>query len=392
MNLKYADRLQNLSGNAIREIFKLLASPEIISLAGGNPAPETFPCTEVARITTKLMEEQGSSVLQYGATEGWMPLRQEIVRWLPGVGIHTDVDHVLTTTGSQQGLDLVCKAMVNPGDIILVENPTFLGALHTMKTYQAQFRPVETDEDGLIPQALEQALKDGKPKFLYIIPTFQNPSGRTLTLERRKAIARIAAEHELLVVEDDPYRDLRYAGEALPSIASFDEAGYVLYLASFSKLISPGLRVGAAIGAPELMQKMTIGKQGADVHTSNLSQAIVAEFLKEGLLAPHIAELCNDYRVKMEAMLSAISENFPAQVKVTHPEGGLFVWATLPPYIDTTALLKKATEHNVAFVPGAGFHCDGTGTNTFRLNFSMPSVANIKKAIAILGEVISDVL
>nr|MDD6335936.1 PLP-dependent aminotransferase family protein [bacterium] len=384
----FASRMHGLSGNAIREIFKLLGQPQMISFAGGMPAPSTFRPQLVADITARLMAEKGIALLQYGATEGYAPLRESISVFLRHVGVELPESQVLPVSGSQQALDLLCKAFIDPGDCILVENPTFLGALHTMATYQADVKPVQSDENGVIPEALEEAILRYHPKLVYLIPTFQNPTGITLSLERRKAVADIAARTRTVIMEDDPYRDLRFAGQPLPAVASFNHDGYVVYLGSFSKLISPGMRVAFAAGAPEIIRKMTIGKQAADVHTPLLTQAIVDEMLRMDVLDGIMAEACKDYVVRLDAMLKAL-EGYPEGVSYTKPEGGLFVWAELPEGIDTLALLPEAAKAGVAYIPGTHFYCQGGHGNTMRLNFSNSTPERITQGMEILRGVIA---
>lgn len=385
----YAQRFDGLSGNAIREIFKLLASPNIISFAGGNPSPSSFEPEVIAGLTAEVMQKNGPQILQYGATEGYAPLRESAAAFLKGSGVIADPADILPVSGSLQAMDLLCKALINPGDTILVENPTFLGCLHTMKLYQAHIMPIPTDHDGAIPASLEENIEKYHPKFVYLIPTFQNPSGNTLSLARRKEIADIAARTQTLIVEDDPYRDLRYEGEALPAIYSYAHDGYVMYLGSFSKLISPGLRVGLAVGDAGLIRKMTVGKQGADVHTCNLTQAIVDAYLRRGLLPAHLQSVCASYRLQRDAMIDGF-EAFPKGVTHTNPEGGLFVWVTLPEHMDTVLLMDKAVARNVAYVPGTHFFCDGTGKNTMRLNFSMSTPEKIQEGMKILAQLLHD--
>lgn len=388
----YAERMSTVTGSAIRELLKLLANPDMISFAGGFPAPSTFPASEVARITSDLMQNQGPAVLQYGATEGWMPLRESAVELVKTKGVTAKVENILTLTGSSQGIELLTKVMINPGDAMLVEAPTFLGALQTFNTYQAKIVPLTMDDEGIIIEELEEKIKAHKPKLIYLIPTFQNPTGKTLPLERRKRVAELASKYQTLVIEDDPYGELRYRGEKLPAIKSFDKTGNVIMLNSFSKTVSPGLRVGMAVGEPEVLRKMVIAKQGMDTHTSNLSQAIIDRLLREGLYEPHVKENCEMYKAQMDVMLDAIAKDFPKGVKCTKPDGGLFIWAELPEQIRALDVLNKAIERNVAYIPGEHFFCDGQGKNTIRLNFSMCSPEKIKKGIGILGEIFAEVI
>ena len=304
MGLRYAARFDGVTGSAIRDIFKLLTNPEIISFAGGNPANSALQSDVVSRLAQKVLAENGVGLLQYGQTEGYAPLRESAAEFFRHNGVDVKPEELLPVTGSQQALDLICKAMLDPGDAMLVESPTFLGALQTFKLYQAKLVPVDTDEDGVVPELLEEKIKACRPKLIYLIPTFQNPTGRTLSLERRKAIAKLLEKYEdVVLIEDDPYRDLRYAGEPLPAIKAFDTTGRVLYCNSFSKIISPGLRVAAiACTEPTLMRKLVIGKQSTDVHSPNLNQAIVDAYLREGILMDHIAKISASYGQQMAKM------------------------------------------------------------------------------------------
>ena len=386
--LKYASRFDNVSGSAIREIFKLIAKPGMISFAGGNPAKSALPDDVCAEIAKEVLNENGKAILQYGATEGYAPLLESLRTYVEGT-LGCPVDGLLPTTGSTQGMDLLCKALINPGDVILVENPTFLGNMQCMRLYQANLVPVESDDDGIIIEKLEEAIIKHKPKILYTIPTFQNPTGKTLAADRRQPIAELAAKYGVVVAEDDPYRDLRYSGTALPSIKSFDQEGWVVFLGSFSKIISPGLRVGYMVGDPRLLRKCTVGKQSADVHTSNLTQAIVDQFLRRDLLPAHIASICASYKEQMDAMMEELS-TFPAGTTYTKPEGGLFIWVELPEHLNALELMSKCVDRGVAYVPGTHFFAEGGHHNTLRLNFSNSTVEQIHKGMAVIREVIAE--
>ena len=389
-SLTFARRFDGVSGSAIREIFKMIAKPGMISFAGGNPALSALPDETVARIAREVLEQDGKRILQYGATEGYPPFLESLMAYVKAQ-LGCDIPAVLPVTGSTQAMDLLCKALINPGDVILVENPSFLGNLQCMHLYEAQLVPVESDEHGLIPEKVEEAMERYHPKMLYVIPTFQNPTGKTLSLERRRPIAELAAKYGVVVAEDDPYRDLRYAGKALPSIKSFDREGWVVFLGSFSKIISPGLRVGFMAGDPRILRKCTIGKQSYDVHTANLNQAIVDRFLRENLLPAHIASICNSYREQLGAMLEELRA-FPEGTRYTRPEGGLFVWVELPSGIDAKELLEQAVARHVAYVPGTHFYCDGGHDNTLRLNFSNSTIPQIHKGMAVLRELIKQTI
>lgn len=382
MNVQISDRLKDINGSAIRDIFKLLGDPNIISFAGGNPASSALEPERIAAFAQEALAENGVNLLQYGQTEGYAPLRESAAEFFRHNGVKTDPGHILPVSGSQQGLDLICKALLNEGDTMLVENPTFLGALQTFRTYGARFAAVETDEDGAIPESLEEQIRAHRPKLIYLIPTFQNPTGRTLSLERRRRIAELVNEYQVPLIEDDPYCDLRYRGKALPAIKSFDEQGYVLYCNSFSKIISPGLRVAAVVCQDDgLLRKLVVGKQSTDVHSPNLNQAIIDKYLRSGLLQEHIRQICASYAKQMDAMQRMLS-TFPSSVSYTKPDGGIFLWCTLPEDFNTTQLLSTATKQGVAYIPGTHFYADGQGHhNTMRLNFSNASLENIEKGM-----------
>ena len=324
----FAHRFDQVSGSAIREIFKVIAQPGMISFAGGNPSPAALPDEAVRLLSDEVLRENGKVLLQYGATEGYPPFVESLLQYVRDM-LKCDIPAVLPVTGSTQAMDLLCKSLIDPGDNILVENPSFLGNMQCMKLYQANLVPVDSDEDGMIMEDLEKKILQYKPKMLYTIPTFQNPTGKTLPEERRRKVAELANRYHMVVAEDDPYRDLRYEGKPVASIKSFDTEGWVVFLGSFSKIISPGLRVGYIAGHPDLIRKCTVGKQSTDVHTANLNQAVVDLFIRRRLLPEHIRTICADYGTKMKFMLSKLSE-FPGNVRYTKPQGGLFIWAELP--------------------------------------------------------------
>ncbi len=383
MALRYAKRFDGVTGSAIRDIFKLLKNPEIISFAGGNPANSALEADVISQLAQEVLAQNGVQLLQYGQTEGYAPLRESAAEFFRHNGVEVRPDELLPVTGSQQALDLICKALLDPGDAMLVESPTFLGALQTFKLYQADLHPVETDEDGVIPESLEEQIRAHHPKLVYLIPTFQNPTGRTLSLERRKAVAKLLERYEdVVIIEDDPYRDLRYAGQALPAIKAFDTTGRVLYCNSFSKIISPGLRVAAvACTEPTLLRKLVIGKQSTDVHSPNLNQAIVDAYLRKGILMDHIEKISKSYGQQMGKMQQMLA-TFPESVRYTKPDGGIFLWVELPESVNATTLLSAATEMGVAYIPGTHFYCEpDTHHNTMRLNFSNASLDNIEKGM-----------
>ena len=388
----FADRFEGISGSAIRAIFKVLGKPGMVSFAGGNPSNEALPSEECAELAREALLADGKRILQYGATEGYPPFLESLLTYLRGnYRFPIAPENVLPLSGSTQGIDLLCKTLTNPGDTVLVESPTFLGNMQTLRIYQQKLVPVESDESGVLLDRLEEAVIAHKPKMLYIIPTFQNPTGRTLAAERRKPIAEMAARYGFLVVEDDPYRDLRYAGTPLPPIKEFDRTGHVVYMGSFSKIISPGLRVGYMVAQEDIVQKCAIGKQGSDLHTSNVAQAIVDLYLRRGLLAPHIQAIVPGYRDKLNAMLREL-ETFPKGTSWTKPEGGLFIFVTMPEGFHAGETFPKAIERCVAYVPGTSFYPEGGHHNTLRLNFSNSTLEQIQTGMAILRQLFAECL
>lgn len=387
----FAEQMKGITGSAIRDIFKLLGKAGMISFAGGNPSNNALEPERIGMLAEAALARYGTNLLQYGGTEGLPGLRSGIAAYLHDTaGVRCTQENILPVQGSSQAFDLLLKALIDPGDVILVESPTFLGAIQAMRIYRAKLIPMPMDEAGVIPEAVEELVKRHRPKLMYIIPTFQNPTGRTLSLERRQALADMAGRYGFVIAEDDPYRDLRYDGAALPSISSFDEAGWVVYMSSFSKYIAPGLRVGAAaVPDAKLLRKMVIGKQSADVHSPLITQAIVELYLERGLLPEHLARICGEYRMQMEAMLEGFV-HFPAGTVHTRPQGGLFVWAQLPEGMDATAALQRAIARNVAYVPGTHFYPDGGYENTLRLNFSMQSVEDIRLGMERLGAALKE--
>ncbi len=389
-SIRYASRFDGITGSAIREIFKMIAQPGMISFAGGNPSPSALPDAEAARIAGQVLREDGKRILQYGATEGYPPFVESVKAYAERA-IGCALPGVLPVTGSTQAMDLLCKALIDPGDVILVEDPSFLGNLQCMRLYQAKLVPVESDDGGLKLDALEQAMAEHHPKMLYVIPNFQNPTGRTLAADRREPIAKLAAKYGVVVAEDDPYRDLRYCGETAPTIKSFDKEGWVVFLGSFSKIISPGMRVGYMSGDARILRKCTMGKQSSDLHTANLTQAIVDRFLRENLLPDHIARISASYRAQMEAMVREL-DSFPSGTRYIRPEGGLFVWVELPEGLDALALLPRCVERRVAYVPGTHFYAYGGHPNTLRLNFSNSTLEQIGEGMNILRGVLEEAL
>lgn len=390
MEYLFAERFDGVEGSAIRAIFSLLGDPEIISFAGGNPSPKTFPADKLAGYAARLIREQGDSVLQYGGTLGTAELLGQVQKLFEAEGLSPRKEELIILSGSSQGIDLLAKTLINPGDRIIVESPTFLGAIQTFKMYQADLIEAEMDEQGLVIADLEEKIAKYQPKFIYTIPTFQNPTGRTLPAERRRQVAQLAEKYGVIILEDDPYAALRYAGEAQPSIKSFDRANRVVKLMSFSKTISPGLRVGAAYAPAEIIAKFNLGKQGQDVHTSNLTQGLVCEYIKEGAYFGGIEANCAYYAGKLDAMYAAAQKYFPKGTKLVKPEGGMFLWAELPEGIDATALFEEAVRRKVAYVPGTHFYAHGGHHNTLRLNYTMADEGQIEKGMQLLGELFAD--
>lgn len=390
--MQTANRMQGVSGSAIRELFKLLGDPNIISFGGGNPAKECFPKEEIRAITDELLRDKSDILLQYGATEGYLPLRRAYLdSILPDSGLHGELDNVLALTGSMQGLDLICKTVINPGDVVLVEEPSFLGALQTFHVAQAKLVTVPLHPDGIHIDELEAVVREHKPVMFYTIPTFQNPTSWVSGVEVRRRIAELAAEFDMLVIEDDPYAALRFSGEKLPTIKSFDTSDNVIVLTSFSKTISPGLRVALCFGSKDLIRKMTIAKQGSDTHSPNLNQAIVAEYINRGFMPKHIEHISGVYSRSARIMTDAMAEHFPEWVHFEQPVGGLFIWCTLPEGWDANEIFKRAVERKVAFVPGAPFFTTpGKGQNTFRLNFSAEPEERIREGIKRLGDLLKE--
>ena len=387
---RFARHMRPINGSAIREIFKLLARPGMISFAGGNPSNTALEPDVIAELSGGVLSKYGTTLLQYGATDGFGPFRESAAAFLNTEGVKCDASQVLPVQGGSQAFDLLLKALIDPGDVVLCESPTFLGAIQAMREYNARLVDMPMDDQGVIVEAAEELIKAHHPKLMYVIPTFQNPTGITLSRERRAALAALAAKYGVVIAEDDPYRDLRYSGEALPPIQSFDTEGWVVYMSSFSKYISPGLRLGAAVVTnPLLLRKMVIGKQSVDVHSPLLNQAIVDAYLRQGLMPGHLERICGDYRKQLNAMLAGF-DSFPAGTRHTVPQGGLFVWAELPEGMSAVKVFDAAVSANVAFVPGIHFYAGGGHENTLRLNFSMCDIPTIEQGMAWLGKVISE--
>jgi 2-aminoadipate transaminase len=383
-----SQRAQKLTSSAIREILKVTERPEVISFAGGLPSPATFPLPQLQQACIEVLTKEPTTALQYGPTEGYLPLREWIAEHHSlRSGISFSADQVLITTGSQQGLDLLAKVLIDTDSTVMVETPTYLGALQAFSLSEPRYCSLASDDEGLIPAGLTPALCQ-QARFLYCLPNFQNPSGRRLPLERRKQLTEITMRTGLLLVEDDPYSDLYYRGEALPSLLSMNPGG-VVYLGSFSKVLAPGLRVGYLIAPPSLQRKLVQAKQAADLHTPSFTQRIVHTVIKDGFLDGHLPQIRTLYAAQCEAMLQAMQKHFPNTVRWNRPEGGMFIWVQLPAHIDSSELLQAAIQQNVAFVPGAPFYANDPQANTLRLSFVTVPPAKIEAGIARLGELIT---
>ena len=390
MAIKYARRMDNLKASEIRELLKLTEKPEIISFAGGLPAPELFPVEEMKAVSLKVLEEDGPAAMQYAATEGFAPLRKQIAERM-NVKYSTKVtaNDIAITSGSQQGLDFSGKIFLDEGDVVLCESPSYMGALNAFKAYGPKFIEVPTDENGMIMEELEKVLETTENiKMIYVIPDFQNPTGRTWPMERRTKFMELINKFEIPVLEDNPYGELRFEGEILPSLKSMDEKGLIIFLGSFSKIFCPGYRIGWVCAEPELLNKYITIKQGADLQASTISQREVSKFIDMYDLDAHVEKIKAVYKVRRDLMLNTMKETFPAEAKFTYPEGGLFTWVELPEGMDAKEIMVKCLEQNVAYVPGGSFFPNGGKENTFRLNYSNMPDEKIVDGIARLGKVL----
>jgi 2-aminoadipate transaminase len=371
------------------------ARPEVISLAGGLPDTSSFPPETFAAVAQRIARESCAKALQYGPTEGLSETKDCIAEVMRAEGMRIDPDHLIVTTGGQQVIDLVTKTLIDPGDVIVAEAPTYPGAVPTFSSYQADVVQIEIDADGMRIDLLEERLaeleRDGRrPKFIYTVPSFQNPAGVTMSLERRQRLVELAAEREILVLEDNPYGLLRYEGQPLPPLYALDGGVYVMYLGTFSKILSPGIRLGWVVAPAPVLEKINLGKQAADLCTSTLSQLMVQAYFEEARWHDYVESLTEIYRARRDTMLDALAEFFPPEAEWTRPAGGLFIWATLPDYIDTTDLLARALRDNVAFVPGEAAYLDGRGRNAMRLNFSASDEEAIREGVRRIGKVVRE--
>ncbi len=389
MAVKFAKRMDNIKGSAIRELLKLTEQPDIISFAGGLPAPELFPIEEMKKVCLKVLDSDGRAALQYSTTEGYIPLRKIISERMKNSGVEVPFEQIIITSGSQQGLEFSGKIFLNEGDTVICESPSYLGALNAFKAYQPKFVEIDMDEDGMKMDELENALKSTpNAKFIYTIPDFQNPTGITMNIDRRKKLVELATKYNVPVVEDNPYGELRFEGEKYPAIKHFDTEGIVIYLGTFSKTFAPGLRVGWIAASPEIIQKYVLVKQGADLQCNSMTQREVATFMDMYDLDEHIKKIIGVYGKRRDLMIQTMEKEFPKNVKFTYPNGGLFTWVQLPEGVDAGEVMKKALEEKVAFVPGGSFYPNGGNENHFRLNYSNMPEDKIVEGITRLGKVL----
>lgn len=392
MELKFAKRMSYIKASEIREILKVTEQEDVISFAGGLPAPELFPIKEINEINQIVLKEAGTKALQYTTTEGYAPLREWISKRMnERLGTSFDKDNILITHGSQQGLDLSGKVFLDEGDIVLCESPTYLAAISAFKAYGCSFIEIPTDRYGMNMDVLEDVLRKTKNiKLIYVIPTFQNPTGKTWNLERRKRLADLSAQYSVAVVEDNPYGELRFEGESLPSVKAFDKAGNILCTGSFSKIFCPGFRIGWIAGDKEIIRKYVLVKQGTDLQCNTIAQMTIAEYLKRYDIDKHIKKIVEVYRKRRDIAVRSIECYFPKNIKFTHPEGGLFTWIELPEGVSARNILEKCLEKKIAFVPGGSFFPNENKENTFRINYSNMPEDRIEKGLQILGEVIKE--
>ncbi|RLF55032.1 MAG: aminotransferase [Thermoplasmata archaeon] len=395
MNLErlFSRRTKVMRPSEIRELLKLTQQPDIISFAGGLPNPDAFPIDEIQDITRRVLEEKGKLALQYGPTEGIRSLRETLANRCRKDGMDASSDNVLITTGSQQGLDVIGRIFLDPGDTIIVELPTYLGAINAFRAYEVNFEGIPLDKDGMRIDLLEDKIEDLKkkgitPKFIYVVPTFQNPAGVVMPESRRRKLVDIANEHDLLIIEDDPYGKLIYEGDFVRPIKSFDDEGRVIYLSTFSKILSPGFRLAWIVADEEIIRKLSIGKQALDLCSNTFAQYIANEFIESGYLDLHIMRIIEMYRPKRDRMMESIKKYFPEDTICHKPRGGMFAWVTLPGDIDTEEMFLDAIKEKVAYIHGKAFHVDGGGASSMRLNFSYSSEELIEEGIKRLGKVI----
>ncbi|WP_297464001.1 PLP-dependent aminotransferase family protein [Thermococcus sp.] len=392
----FSEKARAMKASEIRELLKLVETSDIISLAGGLPAPETFPVEQIKEITREVLEKHADKALQYGTTKGFTPLRLALARWMERrYGIPMSKVEIMIVAGSQQALDLIGRVFINPGDLVVVEGPTYLAALQAFKYYDPEFISIPMDHDGMRVDLLEEKLRELKAqgkkiKFVYTVSTFQNPMGVTMSADRRKRLVELADEYDFLIVEDSPYTELRYSGEPVPPVKHFDDTGRVIYLGTFSKILAPGLRLGWVVAQPQFIRKMEIAKQSIDLCANTLGQAIAWKYVENGYLDEHIPRIIEFYRPRRDAMLKALEEFMPEGVEWTRPDGGMFIWVTLPEGIDTKVMLQKAVSKGVAYVPGEAFFAHRDVKNTMRLNFTYVPEEKIREGVRRLAEVIEE--
>lgn len=388
----FAKRMDSLKVSDIREILKITANPEVISFAGGLPAPELFPIEEMKHVAIRVLDEAGAEALQYSTTEGFMPLRKQIaIRMKSKFNIQATYENIQIISGSQQGLDLSGKLFIDEGDVVLCESPTYLAAISAFNAYSPRFIPVPTDDHGMIIEELEKIMANTPNiKLIYVIPDFQNPTGRTWSLERRQKFMKVINQHEIPVIEDNPYGELRFEGERFPALKTFDTKGLVIFFSTFSKIFCPGLRIGWIVADKKFLEKYTLLKQGTDLHTSSISQREISKYIEIYDLDTNIEKIKRVYKKRRDIMLATMKMEFPDNVKYTHPQGGLFLWVELPLYIKARELLVKCLKENVAFVPGDSFFPNGGVENTLRLNYSNMSEEKITEGIKRLAKVIKE--
>ena len=395
MEYRISENMQALKPSAIREIFKALTDPTIISLAAGNPSPESFPVEDLARISSEIFSDSSTAALQYSVTEGYPPLREDVkARLASRFGIGRDFDMTIITSGGQQGIELLCKTMCDEGDTVIVEEPSFIGALNAFRSNGAKLVGIPMEDDGIDIGKLEDAMKNNpRAKILYLIPTFQNPSGTCMSLEKRKKVYDLAKKYNIIILEDNPYGELRFAGKEIPTIKSFDDDGYVVYSGSYSKVLSAGMRIGFICGPEAIVQKMVVAKQVEDVHTNIFFQMLCHRYIAECDMDKHVADIRKLYKHKCDLMLSELDKKMPKCVKYTRPEGGLFLWCTLPDNISQPDFVKAAMAKKVAVVPGQTFNSDpNSPSQSFRLNYSTPSDEQIVEGIDRLAETVKSML
>ena len=391
----YSKNALSMKRSEIRDLLKVTRQPDMISFAGGLPAPETFPVGDLEEISCNILREKGALALQYGPTEGEWVLREEIAKWMAHEKPSIKPENILVTSGSQQGLDIMGRVFLDPKDIVIVELPTYIGGLQAFTAYRARMIGVTQDEQGMRMDLLEKVLeklanRKKKPKFIYVVPDFQNPSGVTMSLERRRKLLQLAYKYEIPIVEDSPYRDLRFTGESVPAIYSLDKEDQVIVLGTFSKLLCPGLRLAWIMAPTAWMDRIVVSKQSMDLCSPTYTQLIVAEYMKRGLMPKQIEKIRKLYARKRQVMLDALEKYMPKGVTWTKPEGGLFLWAKLPKKMSTNELFPKALENKVAYVIGSAFHCDGKGHNAMRLNFSYSSEQQIDEGIKRLAKMVKE--